>query len=591
MNFSEAVSLELKDLGYTHCFFVPGGGSMHLLNAFRNEFFCIPVVHEVAAGLAAESFNEMSENKKAFALVTSGPGFTNIATAIAQAYVEFRPLLVIGGQVKSSDLSSNGLRQRGVQEIDGKVLASSITCKSVTLDKPIEMTKFRSYVQLTESPSPGPVFIEICLDVQAKDALKTIESSTNNKLMGVVTKSHDVDYKSIVSSINQAKRPLLILGNNLSRSVVIKNLERLKSLNVPVLTTTSSIDRVPTEFDYNYGFGGTWGGNYHSNIILSQCDLIIAVGAKLDLQSTGYNIDEFIGDKNIIHVFPHEPELSKGHFKNISQICQNPDFFFENLLLELNHFKFSNLEWIDYCNLVRDSIPRLMVSESNGFVNPQKLIAKISEIAEPNSILSFCSSGAASFTHALQAANLKLSQKLNVSPSFASMGVGLAAAIGCAVSNPMNPVYHFEGDGGFAQNLQEIGTVKKLELPIKIFIFDNGGFASIRNTQKKYFDGTYLGCDDATGLGLPDWTKLFSAYDITAIEVSNLEYFDSPGVKLDLLSSRPQAWIIKIDPNLEYLPAVTTRIEADGNMISEPLSKMLPTLGAELREKIFKYKK
>lgn len=590
MNFSDLVAAQLKKLGYTHCFFVPGGGSMHLLNAFRKTFDCIPVVHEVAAGIATESFNETSENQKAFALVTSGPGFTNIVTAIAQAFVEFRPLLVIGGQVKSSDLAISGVRQRGVQEINGKEVAGSITCKSLTISAPIDMKEFVEYVELTNYPSPGPVFIEICLDIQARNvADEKVFSESSKYTNSDDLKSFDA-LNQAVSLIKSAERPLFVLGNNLSRNKLKENLERLSQINIPMLCTTSSIDRLASDHELNFGFGGTWGGNYHSNVILSQSDLIVALGAKLDLQSTGYNIEEFIGDTKIIQIFPDNAELNKAHFKNILKINYSPDQSLDYLLDEMMSFSFSNKKWLEYCKMVRETIPRLMVKDSPNFINPQKLIYEITNTSDANSIISFCSSGSASFTHALQAAKIKFGHKVNVSPSFASMGVGLPAAIGCAIANPKKIVYHFEGDGGFAQNIQEIGTIKRQSLAIKLFIFDNAGFASIKNTQKKYFDGSYLGCDRQTGLGLPDWTKLFSAYDIPSEVIDDLKYLDTNEFKEKSSSNEPFAWIVKLDPNLDYLPAVTTKINSDGSMTSEPLSKMLPELSEEAKKRIYTFK-
>ena len=153
---------------YTHCYFVAGGNTMHLLDAARKEFKCIPVVNEVAAGIAAEYFNESnSEGNKAFALVTAGPGLTNIITAIAGAFLESRQLLVIGGQVKRTDLRSSGLRQRGIQEIDGLAIAEPITIASKTIMEQLHFNSIQDI--LHNSLKPGPIFLEIPLDVQGSE--------------------------------------------------------------------------------------------------------------------------------------------------------------------------------------------------------------------------------------------------------------------------------------------------------------------------------------------------------------------------------------------------------------------------------------
>ena len=147
--------------GYTHCFFVAGGNIMHLLNSCRSRFNCVPVVHEVAAGIATEYFNEAHPHSKAFALVTAGPGLTNIVTAIAGAWLEHRELLVIGGQAKSSDLLDKGLRQRGIQEIDGATLVNSITKHSIRVAQQISGEEILRIIRDSRSGRPGPVFLEM----------------------------------------------------------------------------------------------------------------------------------------------------------------------------------------------------------------------------------------------------------------------------------------------------------------------------------------------------------------------------------------------------------------------------------------------
>ena len=164
--YSDQVAIWLKNLGYTHCFFLSGGNIMHAQESFRTKFECIPVVHEVAAGIATEYFNATSLNKKAFALVTAGPGITNIITAIGGAFLESRELLVIGGQVKREDLSNLEVRQRGIQEIDGVQIAKPITNKSVRLDYPIKFEEFKKIIETSSTQRKGPVFIEMPLDIQ-----------------------------------------------------------------------------------------------------------------------------------------------------------------------------------------------------------------------------------------------------------------------------------------------------------------------------------------------------------------------------------------------------------------------------------------
>ncbi|MHB1678850.1 MAG: thiamine pyrophosphate-binding protein, partial [Sulfuriferula sp.] len=171
MRYSDLLAGWLQDLGYTHCFFVAGGNIMHLLASISERFTCIPVVHEVTAGIATEYFNESSTKGRAFALVTAGPGLTNIVTAISGAWLESRELLVIGGQVKTEDLSRGALRQRGIQEINGVDIVKPITVQSVLMDRILGKAEFFRIVRAGSTDRKGPVFIEIPLDIQGRDVV------------------------------------------------------------------------------------------------------------------------------------------------------------------------------------------------------------------------------------------------------------------------------------------------------------------------------------------------------------------------------------------------------------------------------------
>jgi len=160
----------LKAAGYTHCFFVAGGNVMHLLESASKHFICVPVVHEVTAAIAAEYFNEANElNSRAFALVTAGPGFTNLVTGIAGSWLDSRQLLVIGGQAKTSNLAKGLVRQLGHQEIDGKAIAMPITKLAATIEKPWSYKEIMDAVSESWKNRPGPVFIEVCLDTSASE--------------------------------------------------------------------------------------------------------------------------------------------------------------------------------------------------------------------------------------------------------------------------------------------------------------------------------------------------------------------------------------------------------------------------------------
>ena len=312
MKYSSMLASWLQDEGYTTCFFVAGGGIMHLLDGFRTKFHCIPVVHEHTAGVAAEHFNQCvpKANGKAFALVTTGPGLTNAITAIAGCYVEHRELLVIAGQVKSTDMLSFPERQRGVQEIDGIGLTQSITVASKCLTEPVAKSEFIRLVRKASAPHPGPVLIEVCLDVQGKLVDPELYNSQIEAGAESAIPNNEVILE-IANKISCAERPLFLIGGLVSRGCMQKNLEKLERINVPVATTTSAIDRVPNASCIYVGRTGTWGGQRAANLIIAQADLVVAIGAQLDLQQTGFNYRKFVPNSELIKVFPSDTELQR----------------------------------------------------------------------------------------------------------------------------------------------------------------------------------------------------------------------------------------------------------------------------------------
>lgn len=589
MKYSELLGDWLADLGYTHCFFVAGGGIMHLLDGFRGRFTCIPVVHEMSAGICAEHFNQCSSgSSRAFALVTTGPGVTNVITAIAGCYVEHRELLVIAGQVKSTDLLSHPQRQRGVQEIDGKAICSPITVRCERLEAPMPKSEFTSLVQHSWAPHPGPVFIEVCLDVQGAavepGTLETDDRSNAPAALG----AGSVEVEEVAQRIARARRPVLLMGGLVTREAAWSALPSLERLGLPVATTTSAIDRVPSGSPIFAGRPGTWGGQRAGNIILAQADFVLALGAQLDLQQTGFNSDGYVAGAELVHVFPSRSELDRRGPAASMKILADPDRFLSALL--------PLLRWEDqdgWCNYVRDIRQLLPALEPGNvsrpdYINSFAFFWHLSRSSAASDILALCSSGG-TFTGALQNYDIAAGQRATTSAAHASMGYGLATAIGASFANPGRRVILTEGEGGFSQNLQELATLKRHSLPIKIFLMENGGYASIRATQRKFFNGAYVGCDPETGLEFPEWETLFRAYGIPCRFLDAAEVGEAPLRRLLDQHEGPEAWIVRADPEQPNWPAVATRLSPDGSMTSAPLYDMLPQLAPSVLQRVGRY--
>jgi acetolactate synthase-1/2/3 large subunit len=584
MKYSDQIAEWLVQLGYTHCFFVGGGNIMHLIESLSRRLTCVPVIHEVAAGIATEYFNEATDHGKALALVTAGPGLTNIVTGVAGAYLESRELLVIGGQVKTPDLAKGQVRQRGIQEIDGVSIIKPISVISRLLDDVVDFKSFKSIVLHQGIDRPGPVFLEIPIDIQARqvDFKNNIEEASENYSLPKV--SHEA-IQALAIKINQAQRPSILIGSGVSRRTALKLKVSLSKLDIPIFTTWNGADRIPSNQNNYMGRPNTW-GQRSANLIMQQSDLLIAIGTRLGMQQTGFNWQAFIPKGEVVQIEIDASELNKGHPKIKKALLGDANHFLETLLQEKLS---SHKEWLDYTRSIRQAIPLIepINKTREAYISPFVFAETLSRISLDDDVIIPCSSGGA-FTVMMQTFELKNKQKMVTNKGLASMGYGLSGAIGASVANKDKRVILVEGDGGFAQNIQEIGTVAINQLNLKIFIFDDSGYASIRATQKNYFKGSYVGCDIETGLGLPHWEKLFDAWNIPALRLH--KDFEKDLQFNSLFESKePAAFIVSIDPEQTYFPKITSRITETGSMESNPLHQMTPDLDEELYKKLSIY--
>ena len=583
--YADQINDWLLELGYTHCFFVAGGNIMHLLDGARTRFVCIPVVHEVAAGIAVEYFNESNGKGKACAMVTAEPGVSNIITAMSGAWLESRELLVIAGQVKSEDLATGGVRQRGIQEIDGVGLTKAVSKRAIRIASPIAKAEFWEHVVDGYSDRPGPVFIELCLDAQGSPPLRE-----NSELIGdlkkTIVKNCDQSLSAdAVTRLKNSVRPVVLLGGGVSRECAQAIHDELISSGIPIMTTWNGMDRIGSDARNYLGRPNTW-GQRAPNLLMSQADLIIAIGTRLGLQQTGFNWQEFGRNAYVIQVDIDESELKKGHPRIDLPICGDADQFLTTLLKG----SYTGWEdWLEYCQNVRAALP---ISEeinetAEGFLNPYDFFCEISDLMESTDVVIPCSSGATNSVP-MQAISQKFGQIIITNKGLASMGYGLSGAIGASLAHPGRRTFLFEGDGGFAQNLQELATVAVNRLPVKIFVFANNGYGSIRMTQKNYFGGAYLGCDIETGLGFPDWNQLFRSFGINSIDIDE-NWKDSEEFAQAIESDQPCGFVVPIDQLQTYWPKITSRVTEGGGMESNPLHQMSPDLSEHVMREVARY--
>ena len=588
IKYSDYFMSSLKDMGFTTCFYVGGGNSMHLLESASRFFNCVPVVHEVTAAISAEYFNQVSADRKAFALVTAGPGFTNLVTGIAGAWLDSRELLVVGGQAKSTNLARGAVRQIGHQEVDGIGIATPITKKAIRIEEPMPDSFIKKVVSTSWDQRPGPVFIEVCLDVSAapvnfeREAEPDQEKSTSRS----ESLQHSIDLT--LKALAESKRPLLLLGGGVSKRIANSIQTAFASAKIPIASTWTGADRASSDYPYYAGRPNTYGMRW-ANIFLQQADLLIAVGTSLGFQQTGFNTRDFLPEGKIIHVDIDQGEINKSNPKKRIGLVEDSEEFLLELAGQVNNSNLIREDWIIFLDELRKLLPTLEECQlgDGNYLSPHEVINAVSRISDPDDYFVAASSGG-TFTAVMQVLETKKDQILLGNKGLASMGYGLAGAIGLGISNPGQRVILFEGDGGFAQNMQDLGTVVAQNLNLKIFITDNDGYASIRTSQKNYFEGHYLGCDSATGLILPDWEKLFDAFGISSTildrnSLNSEEYLQA----FNKIGSH--AFIVKANPEQMYLPKIFSRISEDGSMESTALHDMSPAVSLNIQSKVFPY--
>ena len=579
--------------GYTHCFFVAGGNIMHLLDSCRTRFTCIPTVHEVAAGIATEYFNQASDNARAFALVTAGPGLTNIVTAIAGAWLEHRELLVIGGQVKSTDLMSPGMRQRGIQEIDGVSIVAPITKASVRIDHELNQHELLKTISEAKSGRPGPIFLEVCLDIQGRpihhsDPVRPAPLSDLATSTPVIVSGKGRDglepVTLLLNELQDAERPVLLLGAGVSRSTAREHRRSLEGLGFPIATTWHGADRY-SEADNYIGRLDTW-GQRAANLIVSQADLVIALGARLGLQETGFNHKEFVINGKVIQVDIDAAELGKGHPRLHAAILGDANQVITSLL---QHDLPKRVAWLAYSRSITEQFPLndRQNETAPGFVSPYVFYEQLAAAIGEDDVIVPSSSGGSNSV-AIQALRNRKNHTVISNCGLASMGYGLAGAIGAAIAQPHRAVWLIEGDGGFCQNLQELATVAVNRLNIKIFIFANDGYGSIRTTQRNYFGGAYLGCDVNSGLGFPHWEGLATTFDLPFAKVAT-GIQGAPVWPDVMFGEGPALIVVPNDPEQTYWPKITSRITESGSMESAPLHDMSPPLSSSERAAFGRY--
>ncbi|MBC7189760.1 thiamine pyrophosphate-binding protein [Candidatus Aerophobetes bacterium] len=591
IKFSDYVMDFIANLGVETVFLLPGGGCMHLVDSLgrNNRLNYVCCLHEQAAAIAADGYAQF-RNDIGVALVTTGPGGTNAITGVAGSWIDSTPLLIISGQVKRKDMmAGKGVRQMGVQEVDIVSLVKPITKYAVTITEP-ETVRYHleKAVYMAKSGRPGPVWIDIPLDVQAS-------MIDGNSLKGFVPESEKKEQstkhlrdivREVINLLNHAHRPVILAGRGIRLAKAEKEfLTLIEKLKIPVLLTWRLVDILPEEHELNFGRPGAIASRY-ANFILQKSDLLITIGARLDLVQIGYDYRRFAPEAKKIIVDIDESEIRKIDTEIDIPVVSDAGDFIREFLRQINSVKDINREhWLKRCKQWKEKYPVVLPEylKNSGYVNTYALIDVLSELLTKDDLIVPGSSGSCSeITY--QAFRLKKGQRLINSPGLGSMGFGLPQSIGVCIASGGKRTVCIVGDGGLQHNIQELETLKRLNLPVKLFVLNNNGYAAIRNTHRRFFEGRLVCCDPSSGLTLPDTCKIARAYGLEATRISNQRNLKDK-VKRVLDISGPIVCEVMIDQDLQTAPRLSSMVLEDGTIVSKPLEDLCPFLDREELER------
>lgn len=580
MKISDYVMKFISDLGVKKVFYVSGGGAMHLNDSLgKNENLTgICMLHEQGASIAAESYARIAEGY-GVCLVTSGPGGTNAITGLAGAYYDGIPVIFISGQVKRADLVGNQkIRQFGIQEADIVSIAKPISKYAVQIKEPEDIKyELEKAAKIAVSGKPGPVWIDIPLDIQATDIdIDTLEGF-NEVMEEYPCKKEDID--KVIELFNKAERPVMLIGNGIRMAKAVNEIRDLYDLlAIPVLTSWNGVDLIEDNHPLFYGRPGAV-GHRHANFIQQNADFVLTIGSRLNLLSTGYNFDSFLEKANHIMVEIDKYEMEKKSVHPKLKINCDAKSFIQALLNrkdELNLEK--RTKWIEHCNKLREKYPIFIQEQEprEGYVSTYDLVNEVSNQMTENDIYQFTSSGT-SVDIAMKVFRIKKGQRAFLTKGLAAMGYDLPASIGSCIASNKKRTVCITGDGSIAMNMQELEVLKRLNLPVKIFVVDNNGYSMIYGSQNGNFKGHLTGCTKESGLTLPDMKRIAEAFGIRGMHIDNEEELHNKVVEA-LESDGPVICTVKADITQKILPKQTNYMREDGQMASRPLEDMTPLL-------------
>jgi acetolactate synthase-1/2/3 large subunit len=585
---SDYIAQTLVKHGVHQVFMVTGGGAMHLNDSFGKtaglRYLCNH--HEQASAIGAEGYARTSGQMAALC-VTTGPGGTNALTGVYGAWTDSMPMIVISGQVRyDTTVRSTGLalRQLGDQEFDITRAVATMTKYAVMVtDAQAIRYHLEKALYLARAGRPGPCWVDVPHNIQGSfvDETTLRGYSPEEDPQEVPPKVSPELARSVLSQIEAAKRPVLLVGPAVRSSGSLAAFQELIDLlNIPVVTAFNAHDAIESSHRLYCGRPGTI-GERGGNFVVQNSDLLLVLGCRLDIRQIGYNYQSFARAARKIVVDIDPLELKKPTISPDCPIHADVADFIDVLRLSLAGKPLApKTSWLDWCRERNARFPVVLPEYWNRehLVNPYCFVDELGRHLPPGQIV-VCGDATACIVP-FQALPMKKGQRLFSNSGSAPMGFDVPAAIGACAAAEGQSVVCLAGDGSLQMNLQELQTIVHHQFPIKLFVLNNDGYHSIRQTQSNFFGVPLVGCDAGSGVSFPDMERIAYAYKIPFVRCSRHADM-SDAIALTLSGSGPRMCEVMLTQDQPFSPKAASRRLADGRMVSKPLEDLFPFLDRE----------
>ncbi len=585
----------LVEHGIHDMFVVTGGGAMHLNDAFgRNPELSLTFCHhEQGCAIAAEAYGRLT-HRLAAVNVTTGPGGINALNGVFGAFVDSIGMVVVSGQVKTETMVSSydlPLRQLGDQEVDIVELADSIT-KYATVLRDANETRYvvERAIWTAQHGRPGPVWIDVPSDIQATmvdpSKLRGFDAdellATGEFGTAPLTGSPlEAELEVVFDQLASAKRPVILAGTGVRISGAYEDFLRvIERLQIPVATAFNAHDLLAESHPLYVGRPGTV-GDRAGNFAVQNADFVLILGCRMNLRQISYEWSAFARHAYKIMVDIDQAELQKPTLKIDQPIHADLSEFLE---LMSRHSPYSpqptHRDYLAWCQERRTRYPVLAEprNSTSGLVDPYDFLSLLFDELDDDDVIVVGDGTACVVT--FQVAKIRPGQRMYSNSGCASMGYDIPAAVGAAVARKGGRIICVAGDGSIMMNLQELQTIVGNRLPVKVFLMNNGGYSSIRQTQSNYFPDNPVGCDPTSGVTFPDFVAVGGAFGIESARCDTLERATSL-IRETLAGEAPKLLEVMLDPDRVFTPKLSSRQLPDGKMVSSPLEDMAPFLSRD----------